>query len=124
MAVMEHVAFIPSADQLNYTFGGAAPVMRIRPRTVLTLWTEDAYGGRITSRDDVATRALDTEDLNPQTRPFWIEGAEPGATRPIHLAHLTPARPWGAPTLIPFFGGLPGVHASPSLQPPLQERTY
>ena len=58
---MEHVAFIPSADQLNYTFGGAAPVMRIRPGTVLTLWTEDAYGGRITSRDDVATRALDTD---------------------------------------------------------------
>jgi len=124
MAGMEHVAFIPSADQLNYTFGGAAPVMRIRPRTVLTLWTEDAYGGRITSRDDVATRALDTEDLNPQTGPFWIEGAEPGDTLAIHLADLTPARTWGASTLIPFFGGLTSVPASPSLQAPLQERTY
>ena len=113
---MEHVAFIPSADQLNYTFGGAAPVMRIRPGTVLTLWTEDAYGGRITSRDDVATRALDTEDLNPQTGPFWIEGAEPGDTLAIHLADLTPARTWGASTLIPFFGGLTSVPASPTLQ--------
>ena len=121
---MEHVAFIPSADQLNYTFGGAAPVMRIRPRTVLTLWTEDAYGGRITSRDDVATRALDTEDLNPQTGPFWIEGAEPGDTLAIHLADLTPARTWGASTLIPFFGGLTSIPASPTLQAPLPERTY
>ena len=121
---MEHVAFIPSADQLNYTFGGAAPVMRIRPRTVLTLWTEDAYGGRITSRDDVASRALDTEDLNPQTGPFWIEGAEPGDTLAIHLADLTPARTWGASTLIPFFGGLTSVPASPTLQAPLPERTY
>jgi acetamidase/formamidase len=124
MAVMEHVAFVPSADQLTYTFGGAAPVMRIRPGTVLTLWTEDAYGGRITSRDDVATRALDTEDLNPQTGPFWVEGAEPGDTLAIHLADLTPARTWGASTLIPFFGGLTSVPASPTLQAPLPERTY
>ena len=51
--------------------------MRIRPATVLTLWTEDAYGGRITSRDDVASVALDTEDLNPQTGPFWIEAPSP-----------------------------------------------
>ena len=59
---MDHVTFIPTVDQLNYTFGGAAPVMRIKPGTVLTLWTEDAYGGRITSRDDVATRALGLSD--------------------------------------------------------------
>src|ERR1700754_5182080 len=123
MAVMEHVAFIPSADQLNHTFAGAAPVMRIRPGPVLTLWTEDAYGGLITSKNDVATRALDTEDLNPQTGPFWIEGAEPGDTLAIHLVDLTPARTWGASTLIPFFGGLTRVPASPTLHDALPERT-
>ena len=121
---MDHVTFVPLADQLNYTFGGAEPVMRIRPGTVLTMWTEDAYGGRITSRDDVATLALDTEDLNPQTGPFWIEGAEPGDTLAIHLADLTPARSWGASTLIPFFGGLTSVPVSPTLQAPLPERTW
>ena len=52
---MDHITFVPTVDQLNYTFGGAEPVMRIRPGTVLTLWTEDAYGGRITSRDSVAS---------------------------------------------------------------------
>ena len=57
---MDHVTFIPTVDQLNFTFGGASPVMRIRPATVLTLWAEDAYGGRITSQDDVASVALDT----------------------------------------------------------------
>src|SRR6476619_8233339 len=124
MAGMEHVAFIPSADQFAFTFGGADPVLRIKAPTVLTLWTEDAYGGRITSADDVASSALDTEDLNPQTGPFWIEGAEPGDTLAVHLADLTPARTWGASTLIPFFGGLTSVPASPSLQDPLQERTY
>jgi acetamidase/formamidase len=124
MVAMEHVTFIPSVDQLNYTFGGAAPVMRIKPGTVLTLWTEDAYGGRITSRDDVASVALDTEDLNPQTGPFFIEGAEPGDTLAVHLVDLTPARTWGASTLIPFFGGLTSVPASPTLQAALPEQTW
>ena len=30
---MDHVTFVPTVDQLNYTFGGAAPVLRIRPGT-------------------------------------------------------------------------------------------
>src|SRR5882757_688400 len=124
MMVMEQVTFVPTVDQLTYTFGGAAAVRRISPGTVLTLWTEDAYGGRITSKDDVASVALDTEDLNPQTGPFWIDGAEPGDTLAIHLVDLTPARSWGASTLIPFFGGLTSIPASPTLQPALPERTW
>jgi acetamidase/formamidase len=124
MTVMDHVTFVPTVDQFAYTFGGAAPVMRIKPGTALTLWTEDAYGGRITSKADVATTALDTEDLNPQTGPFWIDGAEPGDTLAVHLVDLTPSRTWGASTLIPFFGGLTSIPASPTLQDPLPERTY
>src|SRR3978361_122831 len=121
---MDHVTFIPPVDQLAYTFGGAAPVMRIKPGTALTLWTEDAYGGRITSAADVASTALNTEDLNPQTGPFWIEGAQPGDTLAVHLVDLTPARTWGAATLIPFFGGTPSNTVNPTLQEPLSERTY
>ena len=121
---MDHVTFIPTVDQMAYTFGGAEPVMRIRPRTVLTLWTEDAFGGRITTRNDVATTALDTEDLNPQTGPFHIEGAQPGDTLAVHLVDLTPSRTWGASSLIPFFGGLTSIPVSPTLQDPLPERTY
>ena len=121
---MDQVTFVPSADQFSYTFGGAPAVMRIRPATVLTLWTEDAYGGRITSRDDVASVALDTEALNPQTGPFWIEGAEPGDTLVVHLVDLAPARSWGASTLIPFFGGLTSIPVNPTLQSALPERTW
>jgi acetamidase/formamidase len=121
---MEHVAFVPSADQLTYTFGGAAPVIRIRPGTVLTLWTEDAYGGRITSRDDVASRALDTEDLNPQTGPFWIEGAEPGDTVAVHFRSIEPRFDWGVSTTVPFFGALTATPATAMLHDPLPERTW
>lgn len=121
---MDHITFVPTVEQMNYTFGGAEPVMRIKPGTVLRLWAEDAFGGRITSLDSVATVALDTEDLNPQTGPFWIEGAEPGDTLAVHLVDLTPARSWGASTLIPFFGGLTSIPVSPTLQDPLPERTW
>lgn len=121
---MEHLTFIPTVDELAYTFGGSAAIRRIRPNTVLTLWTEDAYGGRITTKDDVASACLLTTDLNPQTGPFWIEGAEPGDTLAVHLVDLTPARSWGASTLIPFFGGLTSVPASPTLQAALPERTW
>jgi acetamidase/formamidase len=124
MVAMDHVTFVPSVDQLAYTFGGAPPIRRIRPGSVLTLWTEDAYGGRITSKDDVASVALNTDDLNPQTGPFWIEGAESGDTLAVHLVDLTPARTWGASTLIPFFGGLTSIPASPTLQNALPERTW
>src|SRR5687768_9138390 len=58
--LMDHITFVPSPDQFAFTFGGADPVLRIKAPTVLTLWTEDAYGGRITSADDVASSALDT----------------------------------------------------------------
>ncbi|CDQ43511.1 Acetamidase/formamidase [Mycolicibacterium neoaurum] len=121
---MDHITFVPTPEQFAFTFGGAEPVMRIKPRTALRLWTEDAYGGRITSADDIASSALDTEDLNPQTGPFWIEGAEPGDTLAVHLVDLTPARGWGASTLIPFFGGLTSVPVNPTLQEPLPERTW
>jgi hypothetical protein len=42
----------------------------------------------------------------------------------LHLVDLTPARSWGASTLIPFFGGLTSIPVSPTLQPTLPERTW
>ena len=75
---MDHVTFVPTVDELTFTFGGAAPVRRIRPGTVLTLWTEDAYGGRITTTDDVASAVFDTEDLNPADRPVLDRGCRTG----------------------------------------------
>ena len=121
---MSIVSFSPARDQLSFTFGGVEPVMRVKPGTVLSLWTEDAYCGRILSADDHASTALVANELNPQTGPFFIEGAEPGDTLAVHIVDLTPARSWGASALIPFFGGLSSTPQSPTLQHPLDERTY
>jgi acetamidase/formamidase len=114
------VEFRPTPEQYAWTFGGVAPSHRIRPGTVLRLWTEDAFSGRLRSTSD-GPGALDMTQVNPQTGPFFVEGAEPGDTLAIHIVDLTPARDWGASTTIPFFGAL--THPS-LLHDPLPERTW
>jgi len=53
---MDVVEFRPEHSQLVYTFGGAAPVMRVRPGTALQLWSEDAFNHALTSVSDVASK--------------------------------------------------------------------
>lgn len=121
---MDTVTFIPQPDQYAFTFGGVQPVMRVKPGTALQLWCQDAYCGRIGSTSDRASACLVPTELNPQTGPFYVEGAEPGDTLAIHLADLTPARDHGASALIPFFGGLSSTPQTATLQDPLPERTW
>ena len=120
----EQLTYRPADDELSWTFGGVAPVRTIRPRTVVELWTEDAFGHRIRTKDD----RLDTSQhgllLNPQTGPFYVEGAEPGDTLVIHFVSIEPARDWGASATIPFFGSLTSTPMTATLQPPLEERVW
>lgn len=118
------MSFTPEREQYVYTFGGAAPVMRVRPGTVLRLWSEDAFNNALTSVDDVPSRRLDNRFLNPQTGPFYVEGAQPGDTLAIHIVDLSPARSWGASAAIPFFGGLTGTDRTALLHEALPEAVW
>jgi len=118
------VDFRPTRDQFAYTFGGATPVMRIRPGTALRLWTEDAFNFALQSVDDLASEKVNLAEVNPQTGPFFVEGAEPGDTLAVHIVDLTPARSWGASATIPFFGGLTSTDRTSTLQEPLPDTTW
>jgi acetamidase/formamidase len=118
------VEFRPERSQYAWTFGGVAPTHRIRPGTVLRLWTEDAFSGRLQRPTDVPSQLLDMAELNPQTGPFHVEGAEPGDTLALHIVDLTPARDWAASSTIPFFGALTGTDRTALLNEPLPERTW
>lgn len=118
---MDVVEFRPTPDRYAWTFGGVAPSHRIRPGTVLKLWTEDAFSGRLQRTTDMPSQVLDMTQVNPQTGPFFVEGAEPGDTLAIHIVDLTPARDWAASTTIPFFGALTHPY---TLHEPLPERTW
>lgn len=114
----------PEPDQYAWTFGGAAPLARISPGTVLDLYTEDCFAGRVRSEKDLVSEVCEFPYLNPQTGPFHIEGAEPGDTVAVHFVSIEPARDWAASTTVPLFGALTSTHTTATLQPPLPERVW
>jgi acetamidase/formamidase len=118
------VEFRPEPEQFAWTFGGVAPTHRIKPGTLLRLWTEDAFSGRLQRTTDKPSQVLNMAEVNPQTGPFHVEGAEPGDTLALHIVDLTPARDWGASTTIPFFGALTGTDRTALLNAPLPELTW
>ena len=62
--------------------------------------------------------------LNPQTGPFYVEGAEPGDTLAVHFVSIEPARDWAASTTVPLFGALTSTHLTATLQEPLPELVW
>jgi acetamidase/formamidase len=121
---LQVVSFRPEPDQYAWTFGGAAPVARIRPPTVLEVFTEDAFAGRVRSETDLVTQVCEFPFVNPQTGPFYLEGARPGDTVAVHFVSIEPARDWGASTTIPLFGALTSTHVTALLNDPLPELVW
>jgi acetamidase/formamidase len=121
---MEVIEFTPAPEQYTYTFGGAAPVRTVTPGTVLKLWSEDAFNHALRSVEDLSSQKVDLRFVNPQTGPFYVQGAEPGDTLALHLIDLQPARTWGASAAIPFFGGLTSTDRTATLQEPLPDTTW
>lgn len=83
-------------DHYHQTLGCHAPVLHIRPGDTVVTTTIDA-GGSDMHGVQVAERP------NPQTGPFYIEGAEPGDTLIVHFDRLAPNREigWARPLLAP-----------------------
>lgn len=121
MNLPQVIAYRPDAAQFAWTFGGAAPVMRVKPGSILELWTEDCFAGRVRSRNDLVSVVCQFPFLNPQTGPFYIEGAEPGDTLAVHFISIEPSRDWAASTTVPLFGALTSTHLTATLQAPLPE---
>jgi acetamidase/formamidase len=121
---MDVVEFTPTPEQLTYTFGGAAPIRRVAPGTVLKLWSQDAFNATLRGVSDRPSEKIDLRFVNPQTGPFHVEGAEPGDTLALHFVSLEPARDWAASASIPFFGGLTSTDRTATLQDPLPDLTW
>ncbi len=72
----------------HVTIGSHEPVLHLRDGDSVVTTTVDARGG-----DETGEQV--TERGNPQTGPFYLEGAEPGDTLVVHLNHLYPSRDSG-----------------------------
>jgi acetamidase/formamidase len=80
---MAHHRFEPKV--YHRAIGPHEPVLRIAPGDAVSTTTVDARG-----RDQSDQQV--TEGGNPQTGPFYIEGAEPGDTLVVRLDRLWPNR--------------------------------
>lgn len=78
--------FTPS--RYHTAIGAHEPVLRIADGDTVITRTVDAMG-----KD--ATDSKATPGGNPQTGPFYVEGAEPGDTLVLHLDRITPNRAIG-----------------------------
>src|ERR687885_2811005 len=88
--------------------GAHEPVLYIAGGDTVITTTVDAMG-----QDARGERV--TESGNPQTGPFYVEGAEPGDTLVVHLDRIEPNRETGitAAVLAPN-GGEPGFAPEPT----------
>ena len=114
----------PKHEELVYTFGGATPRQRIQPGTRIITWTEDCFDGLVKTSADLPSKVMPPGHDNPQTGPFFVEGAAPGDTLAIHITKLEPARSYGVSSFSPGFGALVGTDRTAMLGPNLPETTW
>jgi acetamidase/formamidase len=118
------LTYIPRHDELKYSFGGVAPAHHIKPGTRIVTWTEDCYDGAVTKPDQLPTKMIPPGHDNPQTGPFFIDGAEVGDTIAIHINKLEPARDHGISSFFPGFGALNATDRTALLGADLPEKVW
>jgi len=118
------LVYRPTHEELKYTFGGATPARRIKPGTRIVSWTEDCYDGAVTKPGQLPSKVQLPGHDNPQTGPFFIEGAEPGDTVVIRIEKLEPARDHGISSSFPGFGALNGTDRTALLHGDLPETVW
>jgi acetamidase/formamidase len=116
--------YVPKHDELKYTFGGVTPTHRIKPGTRIVSWTEDCFDGALNKPGQKPSAVLTPGHDNPQTGPFYVEGAEPGDTLVVHIEKLEPARDYAVSVASPGFGALKGTEKTAMLGPELPEAVW
>src|SRR5215210_4179119 len=116
--------YVPKHEELKYTFGGVTPTHRIKPGTRIIAWTEDCFDGAVTRADQLPSKVTPAGHENPQTGPFFVEGAEAGDTIVIRIEKLEPARDYGISSFYPGFGALNNTNRTAVLGADLPEKVW
>jgi acetamidase/formamidase len=124
LAEQPELRYVPKHEELKYTFGGVAPTHRIKPGTRIVTWTEDCYDGAVTKPGQLPSKVQTPGHDNPQTGPFYVEGAEPGDTLVIRIEKLEPARDYGISSSFPGFGALNGTDRTAMLHADFPETVW
>lgn len=100
------------------------PALRIQPGDKVITRTRDASNDVFASTDKTLSPKLDLSAVNPQTGPFYIEGAEPGDTLVVKLEKVAPNRDWGWGGAIPYFGALAPEYKTMMVTDPVQDTLF
>lgn len=112
-------------DNIKFTYCYAhEPVMRIKSGDTVSTRTRDASNDVFTPSDKTLAPKLNLAKVNPQTGPFYIEGAEPGDTLQVHLDKISLNRDWGWGGSIPGFGALAPEYKTAMITPLLPDHLF
>jgi amidase len=101
------------------------PASRIASGDTVITKTRDASNDAFKPTDKtLAAGNLDLSRVNPQTGPFYVEGAEPGDTLKVTLNKIALNRDWGWGGAIPYFGALAPEYKTMMVTPPVQDTLY
>src|SRR2546422_4239949 len=105
-AAAKTITYTPQTIYFTYCYSHP-PAERIASGDTVITKTRDASNDAFRpTMKTIAEGNLDLSRVNPQTGPFFVEGAEPGDTLKVHLDKVTPNRDWGWGGAIPYFGAL------------------
>ena len=123
-ALADTVQYDPG-DTVYYTYCYAHPVAaRIKPGDSVVTRTRDASNDVFSPSDKTFSAKIDFAKVNPQTGPFYVEGAEPGDTLVVHLDKIDLNRDWGWGASIPYFGALGPEFKTMMVTPPAPDRLF
>src|SRR5262245_51180315 len=112
-------------DTVYFTYCYAHPVAaRIKPGDTVVTRTRDASNDAFSPSDKTSAPKLDLTKVNPQTGPFYVEGAEPGDTLVVHIDKIDLNRDWGWGASIPYFGALAPEYKTMMITDPAPDRLF
>lgn len=112
-------------EKYYYTYNALhPPALKLAPGDTLVTTTRDAFSDKISSADQKASEIVHLPEVNDQTGPFYVEGAQPGDTLVLHLLKIRPNREYAVSSHLPHFGALSGEPYTAMLTEPLPEKTY
>ena len=112
-------------DKVYFTYCYAhPPAARIKPGDTVVTKTRDASNDVFSPSDKTVSAKLDLTKVNPQTGPFYVEGAEPGDTLVVHIDSIDLNRDFGWGASIPGFGLLAPEYKTAMVTPTAPDRLF
>ena len=123
-AVAAEVRYDPG-DKVYFTYCYAhPPATRIQPGDTVITSTRDASNDAFSVSDKTLAPKIDLAKMNPQTGPFYVEGAEPGDTLVVHIDSIELNRDWGWGGSIPYFGALAPEYKTMMVTPAVPDHLF